>query len=148
MKSLRETRKTSKRVRQKERFIGALLHQPGLEQAAAAAGISVSTAYRMRQEPEFEEEYRQARRRAVSEASAHLQAACSEAVATLLAIMKDSKASASHRIRAAQFVIEHSTTKLPESEDIQARMQRLEQTIAPLISDKLWRKVDQDLKRS
>jgi hypothetical protein len=148
MKNSLETRKTSKRVRQKERLIAALLHQPSLEQAAAAAGISVSTAYRMRQEPEFEEEYRLARRRAVSEGSALLQANCKEAASTLVAIMKDSKASAAYRIRAAQIVIEHATTKQPESEDIQARMQRLEQTIAPLIPDKVWRKIDQDLKRS
>jgi hypothetical protein len=125
----KRSQRSSKRRRQTESFIAALLHQPSLEQAAAAAGISVSTAYRMRQEPEFEEEYRQARRRAISEAGAHLQTSCTQAVSTLLAIMKDSKASAGCRLRAAHIVIEHSR-KLWELEDVEARLERLERIAA------------------
>jgi hypothetical protein len=128
MSNQRERSQTSsKRRRQCERLAVALLHEPSLEQAAAAAGISVSTAYRMRREPEFEEEFRQARRQVVSEASAHLQAACTEAVSTMLAIMRDSKASASCRLRAAEMVLEHAE-KLWQFEDLEAQMEQLEET--------------------
>jgi hypothetical protein len=124
-----ETSNGSKKLLQTERLISALLHQPSLEKAAAAAGISVSTAYRLRQDPSFQEEYREARRQAVLQTIAHLQQGSIAASVALQGIMNDPKAPPASRIRAAELVIEHSR-RLFEYEESQARQKQLEQTLA------------------
>jgi hypothetical protein len=48
--------KAPKRNRQREQLIIALLQQSSLEKAAASAGVSVSTAFRIRKTPEFQTE--------------------------------------------------------------------------------------------
>jgi hypothetical protein len=114
------------KMRRREQLIIALLQQPSLEKAAASIGISLSTGYRMRRHPDFQAEYLQARREAVSEAIARLQQGCNAASTTLLKIMLDPNNPAASRVRAADRVIEHAT-KLVESQDREARLQRLEQ---------------------
>jgi hypothetical protein len=117
------------KVRRREQLIIALLQQPSLEKAVASIGISLSTAYRMRRHPDFQAEYLQARREGVSEAIARLQQGCNAASTTLLKIMLDPNNPAASRVRAAERVIEHAQ-KLAESQDREARLQRLEQKIA------------------
>src|SRR5215470_11716556 len=102
-------------MRKREALILALLQQPSLEKAAASIGISLSTAYRMRHQPEFQVEYLQARREAVSQAIARLQQGCNAASSTLLKIMLDSNSPTGSRVRAADRVIEHAR-KLMEME--------------------------------
>lgn len=119
------------KMRKREELIIALLQQPSLEKAAASIGISLSTAYRMRRRPEFQAEYLQARREAVWQAIARLQQGCNAASSTLLKIMLDSNSPTGSRVRAADRVIEHAR-KLMEVEDVEVRLQRLEQQIAAL----------------
>ena len=119
------------KIRKREKLIIALLQQPSLEKAAASIGISVSTAYRMRRQPEFQTEYREARREAVWQAIARLQQGCNAASSTLLKIMLDTDSPTGSRLRAADRVIEHAR-KLMEMEDVEMRLQRVEQQIAAL----------------
>src|SRR5262249_773541 len=61
------------KVRQREQLIVAMLQQPSLEKAAASIGISKATAWRVTNTPEFQQEFRRARRVAFSQATARLQ---------------------------------------------------------------------------
>src|SRR5438477_12770448 len=99
---------TSKKSRQREQLILALLQQPSLEKAAAAIGISTVTAWRIRNTTEFQQEYRQARREAFAESVARLQHASAAGVSTLLTVMVDQESPASRRSRAADCVLRHA----------------------------------------
>jgi hypothetical protein len=117
---------TSKKSRQREQLILALLQQPSLEKAAASIGISAVTAWRMRKTEEFQREYRQARKDAFAESVARLQHASGAAVSTLLKVMVDQEAPAASRTRAADSVLRHAANAA-EWEDLEARLRRLEQ---------------------
>src|SRR6266404_2121955 len=103
------TGRASKKARQREQLILALLQQPGFEKAASSVGISACTAWRIRRTPEFQEEYRQARREAFSQSVARLQHASSPAVSILVKVMVDQKVPASSRVRAAHWVLTHAS---------------------------------------
>jgi hypothetical protein len=120
--------RSSKRTRQLEQLVAALLQQPNLEQAAKSLGISVSTAYRIRKTPEFQSAYLQARHDAVTQAIARLQQGAGAAASTLLKIMLDPNSPAATRVRAADRVIEHA--KRFEREELELRLQRVEKQIA------------------
>lgn len=124
---------SSKQKRRREQLIAALLNQPNLEKAAAAAGISLSTAYRIRKTPEFQAEYLQARRDVVSQAGARLQQGCGAAISILLQTMVDRNSPPACRVRASAHVLEHAR-KLLESEDQEVRLQRVEQQLAAVLS--------------
>ena len=117
--------RTSKKSRQREQLILALLQQPSLEKAASSIGISAVTAWRIRKTAEFQQEYRQARKDAFAESVALLQHASGAAVSTLLKVMVDQEASATSRTRSADSVLRHAANV--GMEDLEARIQRLEQ---------------------
>jgi hypothetical protein len=117
--------RTSKKDRQREQLIIALLQQPSLEKAAAVAGMSVVTAWRISKTEEFQKEYRQARRDAFSQSIVRLQQASGAAVATLMKVMVDPKTPAASRVRAADCVLDHGAKSI-EIEDIEARVATLE----------------------
>ena len=122
------TGKASNKVRQRERLILALLQQPSLEKAAASIGISTVTAWRISKTPEFQKEYRQARREAFSQSVARLQHATGAAVSTLLKVMVDTNTPPPSRVRAADCVLDHAA-KAIELEDIETRVTELEQAM-------------------
>ena len=75
--------------------------------------------------PEFEKEYRAARRAAVSQTNARFQGHTGAAATIVLKLMVDSNVPASVRLRASEFVVTHSA-KAIELEDIEARVAELE----------------------
>ena len=75
--------------------------------------------------PEFQAEYRQARRAAYSQAVARLQQGATAAATTLLKVMLDQNTPGSVRVRAAECVMTHSS-KAIEIEDVEARVAALE----------------------
>ena len=117
---------TMRKARQREQLILALLQQPTLSKAAEQIGISSVTAWRVTKTTEFQEEYRQARREAFSQALGRLQQAASAATSTLLKIMVDATAPPASRVRAANCILEHAANAL-EVEDLQVRLAKLEQ---------------------
>ncbi len=117
-----------KQTRKRELLICALLTEPTIEKAAVKVGIGTTTAFRWLQEPDFQAEYQQARKQAVSQAIAQLQQATTQAVATLQAIMLDEQAPASSRVTAAKTTLEMSM-KAIELDDLATRIERLEQAL-------------------
>ncbi len=115
--------------RNQERAIAALLVHPTMAKAAGAAGIGEVTLWRWMQIPEFKEQYRLARREAVSQAVGHLQGACSVAVVALTDISQDVNSPASARVSAAKSILELAL-KGVELEDLAVRVEELEQRVA------------------
>jgi hypothetical protein len=76
-------------------------------------------------EPQFDAEYRAARRAAFGQSVARLQQASSAAVSTLLKVMIDAGTPASTKVRAADSVLAHSI-KAMEVDDIEVRLAALE----------------------
>jgi len=113
----------------KEAAIVALLSQRSIDEAARTLGIAPKTLLRWLKDPEFDAEYRKARRAAFSQSVARLQQASGAAVSTLLKIMVDTNAPASTRVRAAGSVLDHAA-KAIEIEDIEARVAELERAAA------------------
>jgi hypothetical protein len=111
--------------RKKEAAIEALLTQRNVEEAARVAGIGKQTLIRWLKLPEFQADYREARRSVVSQTNARLQQASGAAASTLLKIMVDVNAAASTRVRAADSVLDRATQAI-ESEDILVRLAALE----------------------
>lgn len=118
----------SKFSRKKEEAIAALLSQRNTEDAARAVGIGLATLLRWMRLSEFQIAYREARRDAVSQATARLQQATGAASSTVLKIMLDSNAPAAVRLRAAESVLNHAAKSI-EVEDIEVRLSRLERTV-------------------
>jgi len=109
-----------------DKLVLALLQQPTLDKAAAAAGISTATAWRRTQDPEFQDQLRKARREAFSQSVGRLQQAGPAAVNTLLRVMADPAAAAASKVRAASQVLEISVRAM-ELDDLEGRIARLEQ---------------------
>jgi len=113
--------------RKQEEAIAALLTQRNTEEAAKAVGIAPQTLLRWLQIPEFDAEYRKAKRAAYGQSIARLQQAMSAAAATLMKVMVDPAAPHSTRVRAADSVLSHAA-KAIEIEDVEARVSALERT--------------------
>lgn len=114
----------SKHSRKAEKLIAALLCSPTIEAAAEVAGISYSTAKRWLRDPDFAEQYRQARRSSMDVATAQLQQAVAESVETLREIQTSGESEAA-RVSAARTIIDNAL-RSRELEDISARLDALE----------------------
>ena len=114
--------------RKQEEAIAALLTQRNLDEAAKVAGMATNTLLRWMKEPEFQANYRQARRAAFSQSIARLQQGATAAATTLLKTMVEPGTPASVRVRAAECVLNHAT-KAIEIEDIEARVTELERAM-------------------
>lgn len=108
-----------------EKLLAALLESPTIQSAAKSAGVSDATALRWMKDAEFSTAYRDARREVVSHSITSLQAACSNAVATLCAVCDDTEAPASSRISAAKSILEMAFRSV-EIDDLAARVSMLE----------------------
>lgn len=115
-----------KRDRKQETAIMALLTESTLKQAADKVGIGESTLWRWMQDPDFKDRFREAKKQVVSQAVSRLQQSCGEAVDTLRIIMNDTLAPAHSRVAAAKTIIE-MTIKAVENEELEARLEQLEQ---------------------
>lgn len=109
--------------RKQEQAIAALLSADTIKAAAASCGISEVSLWRWMQLPEFQAQYRQARRQVVERAVSELQAATGEAVETLRRNLHCENAAV--EIRAAQIIIEQAVKGI-ELIDLQERLDRLE----------------------
>jgi hypothetical protein len=128
------TMQKGSKARQREKLVLAMLQQPNLEKAAASIGISNATAWRITNTPEYQQEFRQARRAAFSHATARLQSGAGAAASALLKAMLDQSAPAASRVRAADLVFQHGAKGL-ELEDIEARVAELERAADASKSD-------------
>jgi hypothetical protein len=111
--------------RKKEAAIVALLSQRSVEEAARSLEIGVNTLLRWMKDPDFDAEFRQAKRSVFGQAIARLQQGTSAAATTMLKIMLDPAVTPSTRLRAADCVFNHSKDAI-ELEEIEARVAALE----------------------
>jgi len=107
-------------TRKQEEVIVALLSQRNVEEAARVAKVPPRTVYRWMKNPDFDREYRDAKRGAYSQAIARLNQMTSAAVSTLGKVMVDANTPASTKVRAADSILNH-TIQAIEIEDIAAR---------------------------
>lgn len=108
-----------------EAAIAALLTQRSIQEAAKAVGIGEQTLLRWMKLPEFDAEYRKARRMAFRQAVSRLQQASGAAATTLTKVMVDPATPPAVKVRAAECILDHGL-KAIEVEDIEARVTELE----------------------
>ena len=106
----------------------ALLEQPTIKAAAAAAGINEATLWRWLQTPAFRKAYSAARRRAVQQAMARSQRFTSEAASGLQAIMNDDLKPPYTRVAAASSIIDNAA-KAVELDDYAERLEQIERDL-------------------
>jgi len=103
-----------------------------VDNAARQAGISAATAYRRLADPDFGQRLQKMRGDMVSRTAGTLTAAASEAVRTLLELLKNPTSSAV-RLGAARAVLEIGM-KLREVSDLEERLSALEQQMSATAS--------------
>jgi Helix-turn-helix domain of transposase family ISL3 len=113
--------------RRAEQAIATLLEHGTQEKAAAAAGISPVTLWRLQRKPAFRKALFEARSDAFSQTIGRLQHASSAAATTLLRVMVDGSAPAASRVRAAQYVLESAARGIG-LEDLEIRLRELEKS--------------------
>lgn len=111
--------------RKLEEAVAAMLTQRTVEEAARSVGISTATLMRWQKEPEFDAQYRQAKRAAFGQTIARLQQGSPAAVTTLFKLMLDAATPPSTRARCSEAIINFAS-KAIELEDIEARLAALE----------------------
>jgi len=100
-----------------------------LDQAAAQAGVGQRTLRRWLQQDAFQEAFQKLRRAAMSSATAHLQNVAWDAVEALRKILSDDSAPPGARVSAARTLLDQAQRAV-ETEDLAARIERLEQQVA------------------
>lgn len=108
-----------------QRAIMSLLVEPSIAAAAVKAGVGERTLHRWMRLEEFSNEYRLARREAFCQAIALTQRSSAVAVATLLRIMHDPKATSSARVSAATNILKFARESI-ELDDLAERIDKLE----------------------
>src|SRR5687768_3126963 len=109
-----------------ERTIIALLNEPSIQKAAAAAEVGERTIYDWLKEETFSAEYRRARRDAFSQAIGMCMRYSPLASNTLAKIASDANAPASARVSASSALLKFSREGI-ELEDLEVRVKLLEQ---------------------
>jgi hypothetical protein len=109
-------------------FIQAQLAGNSIVASAKIAGCNEKTAHAWLKLPSVQKAYRDAQHVLFNEALAGLMLDVGEARATLLAIMKDSEATPSVRVRAAQILLEQSI-QIHKCSEIEAKLTELESLV-------------------
>lgn len=98
------------------------------EEAAEKSGVSKSTIYRLRKEPEFQEVMTEVKKGLFQETMHKAQGYCLESLEVLRTIMKDTAATDSSRVSAARTVLElgfnsaEQETILQKIDDLERRL--------------------------
>ena len=114
--------------RKQEQAIVALLNASTIAEAAKQAAIGETTIWRWLQNDEFQEQYRQARRKALDVAISRIQQITGEAVEVLRQVASDADSPASSRVSAAKAILELAL-KARETEELEERVKRLESLV-------------------
>ena len=124
----------TKRSRQFEQVIGALLATATVRDAAKVAGCSETTIYRLMQDPAFAENYKQVRQQFVNNALEGIQHLIGIASKTLLEIMEDQDAPTSSRVAACRTVLDMGLRTV-ETQAFSERIADIERTLEGAMND-------------
>ena len=113
----------------RERIAINLLTSPTIKEAAEKSGVSVTTVYRLKKEPEFQAILKVVKNDIFHEAMNKAQGYCLESLETLRSIMADDAATDSSRVSAARTLLELGVT-MYEDENIIQRLKELEERLA------------------
>jgi hypothetical protein len=116
-----------KLTRKKEQAVAALLEQPTVRRAAAAAGVSERALRLWLRQPNFKAAYGEARRQLLEHALSRLQRASQKAVGTLVRALRAGRDG--DRIRAALGILDRAMAG-GELLDVLGRVEALEETAA------------------
>jgi DNA-binding MurR/RpiR family transcriptional regulator len=111
-----------------ERALAALLEEPTIKKAAAAAGVNEATLWRWLQTPDFRRAYMEFRRKAVQQAMARIQRFTTDAASVLHAIMQDESKPPYTRVAAANSIIA-SAARAVELDDQDERLAQIERDL-------------------
>ncbi len=120
------------RTARQAKAVVALLATPSLKEAAAQVGCAEKTIARWLREPEFAEQYRQAREAVFDQALAALQGMAGEAVEALRRSLRPERPP-SVQTRAAEVAL--SLAAKAREGDLAARLASVEQQLAELVAD-------------
>jgi hypothetical protein len=107
-------------------LLAALLTHAGITDAAKSVGVAERTAFRWLQEPDFQREYRAARRQVIEQALTLVQRSTGAAVATLIRNLKAE--SNAVQVAASRTRLEYST-KILELDDLEQQLGELQAII-------------------
>ena len=113
--------------RREERILVAVLEHTTDERSAVAAGVSTQTVARCRKKPEFQKEYRKARRLIVAQAMVRMQQAFPAAVQTIVRLALEPGISPATQLRAATALV-HYGQRGAEIDTCEARLTELERS--------------------
>ena len=106
-------------------FMAALLTSPKVEDAAALAGISATTAWRWHSDPGFQAGFREMQDNVLKDSLARAKACITEALDVLRDVMADSGNPPSSRVAAARAILDNAFRAV-EASDILERIEALE----------------------
>ena len=112
----------------KQKAILALLEQPSIQMAATTIGIGETTLHRWLNDKDFKDSFRAAKQQIVTQAISRLQNNAGKAITCLVDIMDDKNSPPSTRVSAARTILE-MTNKAVEIEDLQARLESIEDAL-------------------
>jgi hypothetical protein len=115
--------------------IAALLEEPTIAKAAAAAGVAQATLYRWLHEPAFHRAYMHARWKTVQQSIARVQSFTSEAASVLRNIMNNTALPAYARVAAANSVLKNGQGGV-ELEDHHERLEQIQEDLAAIKPEK------------
>ena len=127
-KMAKQGNRTSKAERQREALIAAMLQYPTIERAAAACGISIKTAYRVRQTEAFQEAYWEARKAVYCEVRIRIQQATPVAANIVLSLLANTATPPAVRQRIA-FGLLQLAAEMHEAEELERRVAKLENKV-------------------
>jgi transposase len=127
----------NKGLRRKEALAVALLESPSVVEACRRVGISENTAYRwLREDAEFQELFRGAKRRLLDLALTRLESITSKAIGTLEEILEAGTHEPA-RVSASRTILE-MVLKLREHDEILERLEVLEKRILERGGEEGW----------
>lgn len=115
-----------------EEIIAALIECGTVKKASSFLGCKEHTIYNRMKQPDFEALYSEAKLEIVKTATASIQGHLSEAIQTLIDIMKDPETAAQTRANCAESIIRNSL-RLTEQTDIIAQIEELKKNQAAFI---------------
>ncbi|MDQ5827308.1 MAG: LacI family DNA-binding transcriptional regulator [Chloroflexota bacterium] len=130
-----------------EAVLVALLAQPTLKEAAEAAGVSETTAWRYLQDEKFRERYRAAQRQCVEHIIVRVRQDAGAAVSALREIVDDRTAPASSRVQAARAILE-TVFKAVEVSEMEGRMEALEANLRRYAEREAAREAEESLREA